>query len=55
MSEQGKPSERGAPDERMELKHEAVPGYKPVFYIVLAIGLLYLVAVFLLADGSGAH
>ncbi len=29
-------------EEIMELKHEAVPIYKTIFYIVLALGSLYL-------------
>lgn len=33
--------------EIMELKHEAVPGYKKIFYIILAIGSLYLAFIFL--------
>ncbi len=41
-----------APVERMELRHEAKPGYKMVFLIVFTIGLLYLFAVF--AFGIGA-
>lgn len=28
--------------ELMELGHEAVPGYKPVFYAVLAVACVYL-------------
>ena len=28
--------------ENMELKHDPVPGYRTVFYIVFGIGLLYL-------------
>ena len=42
------------PEERMELSHEAVPGYRPVFYVVFALGLLYLAGVFLFYSG-GAH
>lgn len=30
-----------------ELKHEAAPGYRNVFYIVFAIGIIYLGLVFL--------
>ena len=33
--------------EIMELRHEPVPGYKKIFYIVFAVGVLYLAAVFL--------
>ena len=34
--------------EVMELKHEAVPGYKLVFYVVFFVGILYLGLVFIL-------
>lgn len=34
-------------EEIMELRHEPVPGYKTAFYIIFAIGVLYLGAVFL--------
>ncbi len=40
--------------ERMELHHEAVPGYRPVFYVVFAVGLIYLAAVMAFYSG-GAH
>lgn len=33
--------------ELTELKHDPVPGYKRIFYIVFTIGVLYLIAVFL--------
>jgi hypothetical protein len=33
--------------ERMELGHEAVPGYKKIFYIVFGLGIAWLAAVFL--------
>ncbi len=33
--------------ERMELRHEAVPGYKKIFYIVFAAGCAWLGAIFL--------
>ncbi len=29
-------------EEKMELTHEPVPGYRPVFFIAIAIGALYL-------------
>ena len=29
-------------EELMELKHEAVPGYKPVFIVVFAASLVYM-------------
>ena len=34
--------------ELMELKHDALPGFRPVFYVVFAIGILYLALVFAL-------
>jgi len=33
-------------EEKFELKHDAVPGYKPVFMVVFALSVLYLVVVF---------
>lgn len=30
----------------MELKHEALPGYMPVFCVAFAIGILYLALIF---------
>ncbi|SMC42100.1 hypothetical protein SAMN02746065_10241 [Desulfocicer vacuolatum DSM 3385] len=33
--------------EKMELKHDAVPGYKPVFLVVFTLSVLYLGMVFL--------
>ncbi len=33
-------------EELMELRHEPVPGYKKFFFIVFAVGVLYLAAVF---------
>lgn len=32
--------------EKMILEHEPVPGYRTAFYIVLAVGVLYLLVVF---------
>ena len=29
-------------EELMELKHEAVPGYKPVFIVVFTVSLVYM-------------
>jgi hypothetical protein len=40
--------------ERMELRHDAVPGYRPVFYVACAVGIVYLVIVFIFFAG-GAH
>lgn len=34
-------------EELMELRHEPVPGYKKIFYVIFAIGVSYLCAVFL--------
>ncbi len=38
--------------EKMILTHGEVPGYRRVFYIVLYLAVLYLVAIFLM---GGAH
>lgn len=35
-------------DEKMILKHEPVPPYRTVFYIVFAIGIIYLTAIIML-------
>ncbi len=35
--------------ELKELKHEPVPGYRPAFYVVFGLSLLYLVIIFLRA------
>ena len=32
--------------EKMILEHKPVPGYRRAFYIVLAVGILYLVLIF---------
>jgi len=34
-------------EEKLELKHEAVPGYKPVFLVVFTLSVLYLAVVFI--------
>jgi hypothetical protein len=34
-------------DEIMELKHEPEPGYRTIFYIVMAVASLYLAIIFL--------
>lgn len=34
-------------EEKMELTHEPVPGYKTVFAVILVAGVLYLAAIFL--------
>lgn len=33
--------------EKMELSHDAVPGYKPVFKVVFTLSLVYLAIVFI--------
>ena len=33
-------------EELMELKHEAEPGYKTLFYIAITVAVLYLVVIF---------
>lgn len=33
-------------DEKMILEHEPVPGYRGALYIVLAVGIIYLVVIF---------
>jgi len=35
-------------EEKYEVKHEAVPGYRPVFYVILTIAVVYLVLTFVL-------
>jgi hypothetical protein len=34
-------------EELQELLHEAVPGYRTAFYIVMAVAIFYLAAIFL--------
>lgn len=34
-------------EEKYELSHEAVPGYRPVFLVVFAVSLIYLAVVFM--------
>jgi hypothetical protein len=41
-------------EERMELHHEAVPGYRTVFTVVFAVLTIYLAAVMMFTTG-GAH
>jgi len=36
--------------ELRELKHDPVPGYRPAFFIIFGISLLYLVIIFLMAS-----
>lgn len=33
-------------EEKFELKHDAVPGYKPVFLVVFTLSIIYLAIVF---------
>ena len=33
-------------EEKYELSHDAVPGYKPVFLVVFALSVIYLAVVF---------
>lgn len=34
-------------EEKYELSHDAVPGYKPVFLVVFTLSLIYLAVVFI--------
>ena len=36
--------------ERQELKHDPVPKYRPAFYIIFGISLIYLIIIFLTAS-----
>ncbi len=45
--------ERNDKAELMELRHEPVPGYRRALYIALALGVLYLGAIFLLGPMGG--
>jgi hypothetical protein len=38
--------ERKEGEEIKELRHDAVPGYRPAFYIVFALSLAYLALIF---------
>ena len=33
-------------EEKMVLSHDPVPGYRPVFYVTVALGVLYLLLAF---------
>lgn len=35
-------------EERLEVKHEEVPGYRPVFFVILIVAAVYLVLTFVL-------
>ncbi|MDD3579726.1 MAG: hypothetical protein PHW74_01750 [Desulfobacca sp.] len=36
----------GEPSDKMELRHDPVPGYRPFFFIILAAGVIYLALIF---------
>jgi hypothetical protein len=36
----------GEPPEKMELRHDPVPGYRPFFFITLVTGVIYLAVIF---------
>jgi hypothetical protein len=36
--------------ELKELKHDPVPGYRPAFYIIFGISLIYMIIIFLSAS-----
>lgn len=36
--------------EKMELSHDPIPGYKPVFFVVVGVAVVYLVLTFLLSS-----
>jgi len=36
-------------EEIMELKHDPVPGYRPAFFIIFGVSLVYLVIIFFMA------
>lgn len=47
-----------AKEEKMELRHEPIPKYKKIFYIVITIGILYLAFIMLTytgTTGTGGH
>jgi hypothetical protein len=35
-------------EEKYEVRHEAVPGYRPVFWVILTIAAVYLVLTFVM-------
>ncbi len=48
--------EHEAKEEKMELRHEPIPKYKKIFYIVITIGILYLAFIMLTYTGpTGAE
>lgn len=51
-------NEHEATEEKMILKHEPIPKYKKIFYIVITIGVLYLAFILLTytgTTGAGGH
>jgi len=36
--------------EKMELSHDAIPGYKPVFFVVCVVAVVYLVLTFVMSS-----
>ena len=41
-------------EELKELKHDPVPGYRPAFYVIFGVSLIYLVIIFL-SGGTVGH
>jgi hypothetical protein len=39
--------------ELKELKHDPVPGYRPIFFIIFGISLIYLIVIFLMSSPAG--
>jgi hypothetical protein len=37
---------KAKPPEKMELRHDPVPGFRPFFFITLAAGVIYLTLIF---------
>ncbi len=42
-------------EEVMELSHDSVPGYRPVFYVVFAVTIIYLAVVLIYGGGGDIH
>lgn len=40
-------------EEVMELRHDAVPGYRPAFYVVFAVTVIYLIFVMVYGGDTG--
>ena len=36
--------------EKMELSHDPIPGYKPVFFVVVVVAVVYLVLTFVMSS-----